>query len=243
MGIALDQSEREDHSSQDIDFSASPGDGAGDEDDLPRGGRLRPPKRKRLSELLSQIAADETREQITLGDLMHLMEGRARAALIFLFASPNVLPAPPGLSALLGLPLLYLTAQMMLGRIPWLPRLITERAIPMTTFRGMIARALPLLIRAERLLRPRLTLLVSPGAERFLGAFALMLAVVVTLPIPLANMLPAFAICLIALGVLERDGLWAAIGIGVGLVALTLSGAVAYAMIKTVIFLILGAFS
>ena len=66
-----------------------------------------------------------------------------------------------------------------------------------------------------------------------LGALAFLLSVVVTLPIPLGNILPAFAVCLIALGVLERDGIWASVGAVIGLAALALSGPVAYAMIKT----------
>lgn len=198
---------------------------------------------KRLSAILSEIAADTSRDEITLGDLMHLMEGRARAALIFLFAFPNVLPAPPGLSALLGLPLLYLTAQMMLGRVPWLPKVITGRGVSPTVFAGLIARAAPLLARAERMLRPRLSWAVSHRAEKLLGGFALVLAMVVTLPIPFGNMLPAFAICLIALGVLERDGLWAGLGVAVGTGALALSATVVYTMIKAALIVLLGALS
>lgn len=216
-------------------------EGDSDHDANPR--RKRRPPRKRLSEILTEIAADASRTDITIADLMHLIEGRARAALIFLFAVPNVLPAPPGLSGILGLPLLYLTFQMMMGRIPWLPRIIAGRGISHASFAAMVDRVSPYLIRAEKLLRPRWGWLVNPRAEHILGAVALILAVVVTLPIPLGNMLPAFAICLIALGVLERDGVWAALGIVAAVLALMLSAAVAYAMLKAALFLILGAFS
>ena len=213
----------------------------GDDPESPR--RKRHPPRKRLSEILAEIAEDDTRSEITIADLMHLMEGRARAALIFLFAMPNVLPAPPGLSGLLGLPLLYLTWQMMLGRVPWLPRIIAGRGIPHATFAALIERVTPFLTRAEKLLRPRWSWLVGPRAEHVLGALMLILAAVITLPIPVGNMLPAFAICLIALGVLERDGLWACLGILTGALALLLSATVAYAMLKAALFVLLGAFS
>ena len=125
---------------------------------------------------------------------------------MLLFALPNVLPAPPGLSGVLGLPLLYLSVQMMLGRVPWLPGFIGDRAMPRDRFAQLVERLGPLLARAERLLRPRWSILVSHGAERVLGALCLVLAAVLALPIPFGNMLPAFAICLIALGILERDG-------------------------------------
>lgn len=220
---------------------ADAGRDAAEDPDSPR--RRRHPPRKRLSEILTEIAEDSARSEITIADLMHLMEGRARAALIFLFAMPNVLPAPPGLSGLLGLPLLYLTWQMMLGRVPWLPRIIAGRGIPHATFAALIQRVTPFLIRAEKLLRPRWGWLVGPRAEHALGALALVLAVVITLPIPFGNMLPAFAICLIALGVLERDGLWACFGILAAAMALLLSATVAYAMLKAALFVLLGAFS
>jgi len=217
--------------------------------DIPPGGPRGPgpdpavrPPRKRLSDILAEIASDEDRSTISVSDLLQLMEGRARAALIFLFAFPNVLPAPPGLSAILGLPLLYLTSQMMLGHIPWLPKVIAARSVPRAGFAATVQRIAPLLRRAERLLKPRWSVVVSPRAEKVLGALALTLAVVVTLPIPLGNMLPAFAICLIALGVLERDGIWTTVGVLVGLGALAVSATVVYALLKAALFILLGAF-
>jgi hypothetical protein len=224
--------------------SAGPGDETmhdGDGGQLSR--RAARPPRKRLTEILTEIAADTSRSEITIGDLMHLMEGRARAALIFIFAFPNVIPAPVGLSAVLGLPLLYLTSQMMLGRIPWFPRLIAARGVSVSAFAGTVSRVTPFLARAERLLRPRFSPMVGQEAEKVLGAFALVLAIVVTLPIPLGNMLPAFAICLIALGVLERDGLCAGVGVVVGVGALALSATVVYAMVKAALFFLLAAVS
>lgn len=75
-----------------------------------------------------------------------------------------------------------------------------------------------------------------------IGAFCLVLAAVLALPIPLGNMLPALAICLIVLGVLERDGLWVLIGTATGLVSLVVVAGVVYALIKSAIFLLLNAF-
>ncbi|WP_432255511.1 exopolysaccharide biosynthesis protein [Limimaricola sp. AA108-03] len=207
------------------------------------GGDIPNPARKRLSEVLLQITADKSRSEMTLNELMTLLKGRGRAALILLFALPNVLPAPPGLSAVLGLPLLYLCAQMMLGRMPWLPAFIGERGMMFPAFVAVVQRTVPILTRAERMLRPRAAWLVAPRSERMLGGLALILAIVVTLPIPLGNMLPAFAICLLALGVLERDGLWAGIGAIMGVAALLLSAAVVYAMLRAALLILLGAFA
>lgn len=135
---------------------------------------------------------------------MNLMEGRARGVMNFLFAFPSVLPAPPGVSGTLGLPRLYLTSQMLLGRIPWLPALISGRGMPMDRFAGLVQRSDPFLRQAECLLRPRVSWMVSHAAEEPLGAYCPLMTLMIVLPIPFGNLLPALAICLIALGVLDR---------------------------------------
>jgi hypothetical protein len=85
-------------------------------------------------------------------------------------------------------------------------------------------------------------LLVNHRAERGLGAFCLLLAAILALPIPFGNMLPALAITLIALGVLERDGLWVLIGTVTGFVSLFVVAGVVYALVKSAIFLLVNAF-
>ncbi len=84
----------------------------------PRSVENEPGRRQTLSQLLSEIGADTSRQRIAVNDLIALMGGRGRAGLLLVFAFPNVLPAPPGVSGILGLPLIYLAFQTMLGRVP-----------------------------------------------------------------------------------------------------------------------------
>ena len=53
------------------------------------------------------------------------------------------------------------------------------------------------------------------------------------LPSPLGNVLPALAISLLALGILERDGIWLLDGIGVAMATATLVCGVIFVMIQT----------
>ena len=202
----------------------------------------RPISRQRFSELLQEVAAGHPSERISVADLLLAMRGRAIAALLFIFAFPNILPTPPGLAAVLGLPLIYLSSQLMLARQPWLPGFIANRSMTIETFRTIVARATPVLNRAERMLRQRWWPLVSPGAERVLGFVCLMLAVLLSLPIPLGNLLPSAAICVIALALLERDGLWVVIGLASTVAAFAWVGGMAYALFKTAFFVVMNAF-
>lgn len=198
--------------------------------------------KKRVSQILDQVGDDDRRERVSISDLMRAMDARAVAALILLFALPNVLPTPPGTSSILGLPLLYLCAQMMLGKLPWLPALIADRSMTRSDFRAFVSRVTPWLARAERLLKPRLLFLTSPKGEQVIGALCLLLAIVLAMPIPLGNMLPALAISLMALGVLERDGLWVIIGVIVAVLSLVIVWGVVWALAKAFIFILLNAF-
>jgi hypothetical protein len=200
-------------------------------------------RRKKLSAILTEIAEDETLDRVSVGELLQRMHGRAIAALMLIFAFPNVLPSPPGTSGVLGVPLVYLTSQMMLGRLPWLPGFIAKRSMTRSDFSALVARVAPVLARAERLLRPRLPFLVSSGAERVIGGICLILSIIVLLPIPFGNTVPALAVCIFALGVLERDGVWIIAGLVVTVAAVAIVASVLWALAKAAIFVISNAFS
>lgn len=204
--------------------------------------RRRKKPRKRLSDILREIVDEGDSSHITVGDLLRRMDGRAFGALLLIFAFPNVLPAPPGLAAFLGLPLLYLSSQMMLGRMPWLPPFIDKRSLSRENFRALIDRGNPILARVEKLLAQRLSALTSAQSERILGALCLILSLVLMLPIPFGNLMPALAICVIALGILERDGYWILAGLAVSAAALVWVGGLAYALVKSALFVIINAF-
>ncbi|MDZ4123453.1 MAG: exopolysaccharide biosynthesis protein [Hydrogenophaga sp.] len=191
-----------------------------------------------LSVVLFRLANDNGRDRISVGDLLAALGDRAIGALMFFFAAPNILPVPPGVSTLLGAPLLFLSAQLMLGMRPWLPSVITRRSISRDDLGTLVRRIVPWLAKAEKLLKPRALVLVRPPVEYVVGLVCLVLAAILMLPIPLGNTLPALAISLLALGVLERDGVWIAIGLLASAVAGVVVSGVVWAMIKAAVYLL-----
>ena len=222
-----------------------PSGGFGEEATSVRRRRLRlgPPRpRRKLSEILDELAGDATRTRVSIADLVQSMHGRAFGALLLIFAFPNALPAIPGTSSILGLPLLFLSAQMMLGRPVWLPKVVSSRSMSRDDFANLVDRVNPWLEWADRFTAPRLSFLGEPTAQKLIGAICLVLSVVLVLPVPLGNMLPGIALCLIALGVLERDGLWIAGGVVVGGLSLLVAWGVLYALARGAWFLLTNAF-
>ena len=104
-------------------------------------------------------------------------------------------------------------------------------------FAQLVRRIAPWLQRGERMLRPRLSWLARPPLEYAIGAVCLVLALVLVLPIPLGNVLPAVAISLLALAIVERDGLWVLAGLGVALVSAGVVSGVIFAAAKAALLL------
>ncbi len=195
-----------------------------------------PTAKATLSLMLQTLADDDSRERISVGDLLAVLGDRALAALLFVFAVPNVLPVPPGTSTILGAPLVFLAAQLAFGRRPWLPALIARRTMTRSDFAALVRRIGPWLARAERLLRPRAIWLALPPMEYLVGLVCLLLAIVLVLPVPLGNMLPALAISMLALGILERDGIWILAGLASAAASAVVVSGVVFAMFKAAIY-------
>lgn len=196
-----------------------------------------------LSQELLALATHGTTERVSIQDLLEGIRIHARATLLILFAIPNLLPGIPGTSAITGLPLVFLTLQMMLGRPIWLPGVIANRSLKRSDLLAVLTRAAPWLARVERVLRPRLSSLTAPRSLQLWGGLGLVLSILIMLPIPLGNMLPALAILLIALGLLERDGLFVLAGLATAALGAVVLAVFYWALVKAAIFVFVGAFA
>lgn len=191
---------------------------------------------------VSQIIADlarEPKDRVSLADLVAVLDERAFGVLMLILALPNAvgLGTIPGLSTVFGIPQIFVSLQMILGaQRPWLPAFVLERSIAMKDFRTMVERAEPSLVKIERLLRPRLAVMSSDLVERLLGLVLLILSILVALPIPFANQPPAVAQGLIALGMIERDGVIVLVGLVVAALATAVAVAVGGGIIAGIYF-------
>ena len=123
--------------------------------------------------------------------------------------------------------LLIVAAQMLYGSTSvWLPKRILDISLTRAQFRGAMDRIVPWLIWLEKYIRPRYWPFWPKQGERVVGAISLLLAIVVTLPIPLGNWFPAFSITLLGFALSERDGVMLGAGALAGLFALLVIGLV-----------------
>jgi len=168
--------------------------------------------RKPLSAILREVAAREE-PTVSIAELTELFGGRALGALLLVFSLACTLPLPPGGTTIFGAPLVLLAPQLVIGaRAPWLPRRVRERTIDTRHLRRGLPKALGWLERVEAVSRPRLAFLFGAIGERAIGVVCTVLAVVLILPIPLGNILPAVAVSVLSLALVQRDGALALFG-------------------------------
>lgn len=191
----------------------------------------------RLSQALDELAHDASRDRVSVGDLLSLMHHRAIAALMFVFAFPNILPTIPGFSTLFSLPLMVLSVQLAFGLNPWLPKAITKRSLSQKQAKSLIRKINPWLLKAETYIKPRASFLAVQPFEFLVGISCLFMAMIIFLPIPFGNLLPAVSVCLFSLGVLGRDGAWILGGFAFMGLSILIVGGVAYAFVKAALFL------
>lgn len=185
-----------------------------------------------LSEVLQEIAETPS-ERISLNELSARFGGRALGALLLVFGILCLLPLPPGATTIFGLPLLLLAPQLLVGlRAPWLPQTLRHRAVEMDQVRPNLPRVIRWLRRIESVSRPRLTFLFGPVGQRLIGLVCTVLAVVLILPIPLGNLLPAASVSVLALALIQRDGILALIGYGAALASASVLVLAASVVIK-----------
>lgn len=158
------------------------------------------------STLLRTLASDP-RSEVSVADILAILGDRALAVAMLMFALPILAPLPPGSNFVLGLPLLAITAQLMLGRSTlWLPKVIGRKRMRLESSRKYLHKAADGLAWAERYIKPRHGWFCTPRADRLVGAACFALAILLFLPIPFASILPALALSIFALGLVKRDG-------------------------------------
>lgn len=172
--------------------------------------------------------------RVAIRDIVAALRDRAYALLVVLLGLPNCLPMPPPIPLVCGLVLAFVAVQMLMARAtPWLPQRLLNRSIAQTDLARAVGRALPPLIRLERFSKPRLTMLGGPFALPVLGAVLLFLALGLIVAAPFIGQIPlGLAVCLVGLGLVERDGVLIIAGAVVGAVGLALSAGFAYALVS-----------
>lgn len=162
-----------------------------------------------ISDIFKAVEERITEDDVSMDELLELFHERAFGIFLFFFALPAALPLPAvGVGTILGIPLLFLTAQQAIGRHTiWFPQKIRQKRIKRTTIMGIINKATPWTMRVEKLVKPRLEFITHGVFSRLIGVLGFIMTLSVCLPFPMTNTVPSLGIALMSIGVISRDGL------------------------------------
>lgn len=179
-----------------------------DSGDVHEAGDVDQPK---FSRELQDLVERFDNQPVCLGDLLQATHGRGYNLLLVLLSLPFLSPIPlPGFSIPFGIAVALIGTRMALGQKPWLPQRLLQRQLP-ARFLGKVLGAASRIVRfLEWFLRARLHFFHEQLIYRRLAGALIALAglcLLLPLPVPFSNGLPAWTILLLAAAALERDGL------------------------------------
>lgn len=156
-------------------------------------------------------------DTVSLRRLLDLVGEHGLLFLCAMMTIPFLLPVSiPGVSTVFGLGIILISIGITLNRMPWLPKFLMDREIDSGKLTGILRRGAGIVARIEKFIKPRLKGLTSEGfAARINGLALIFGGVLLILPlgfIPFSNTLPAYAILLLAVGMIQRDGLVVILG-------------------------------
>ena len=76
--------------------------------------------------LLNAVRGDS--ERVTIAEILDALDARAFGLATLIFAIPSVIPMPPGVPTIVGIALLIVSIQMVIGRQElWLPKILSKQ--------------------------------------------------------------------------------------------------------------------
>lgn len=165
-----------------------------------------------LGEQLERVIRDLPPDRLTLGELLEVFGDEGLLLLTMLLTVVFLIPVSiPGVSTVFGAAILLVGISRLLGRPLWLPASIRHRALPAAKLRPALQQGMAWVRRLERISRPhRLRALVDGRARVQLTNLAFIAAAVLLMApfgfVPFSNTLPAVALLLYSVGLIQRDG-------------------------------------
>ena len=155
-------------------------------------------------------------KEIEVKQILKALEGKGYPALLILFSLPCSLPVQiPGFSTPFGLFLAFLGFRLAFLKHIWWPKWVKEKKFSSAHTRTVAQKTKKVVIALQKVIKPRFRVLATNSIlRRVNGLIVLFLGLLLALPlpIPLSNMLTAIPILVIALGLLEEDGIIVLIG-------------------------------
>ena len=171
-------------------------------------------ERGALLHTLDRLFAGPRDTVLTLEAFLQGLQGRSYPFAVMALNLPNCVPTGiPWLSTVTGLPMLFLLCQYFAGRpVPSLPGFLGRKGLPRGKLHDFLDRIRRPIERLESTIHPRFEWWVRGLPRRLLQLTWAFVVLLLALPIPFDNFLPAWTILFFCLALIEDDGVMAMLG-------------------------------
>lgn len=172
---------------------------------------------KPLSGVLNDVALAMRGEDVSVRELLAQIGEQGMLVFAIFLIIPFLVPVSiPGVSTVFGLLITLIGIGVAANRTPWLPRRLMDRRVPTAHLVRAFEHGARLVARIERFLHPRLRALTTGAAiSRFNGVMLVVAGILLMFPlglVPFSNTLPGLAILFLAVGILQKDGVFVLLG-------------------------------
>jgi hypothetical protein len=171
-------------------------------------------ERGALLPTLDRLFAGPRDSVLTIKAFLEGLESRSYAFAVAALNLPNCIPTGiPWMSTLTGVPMFLLVMQYFLGQpVPSLPNVIARRGLSRGKLQDSLVRIRRHVERLESAIHPRRAWWVTGLRRRCLQITWMLLIILLALPVPFDNLIPAWAIMFFCLALIEGDGVMAILG-------------------------------
>lgn len=172
-------------------------------------------KKEKTFEILLVFLKNMQSDNFSIAELVGALRERSFGILLLIMAIPNacLVGSLPMVSFVFGFIIILLSFQIIFQQHQLnLPKVIGEKTFSNKQLEYILNKYISRLVQIEKYIKMRWLCLTSPLGEIILGIICLLHGILIILPIPLGNFLPGIALVFLAVGVIEKDGLFIIIG-------------------------------
>lgn len=194
-----------------------------------------------IEENILLLQKKSSNSSISIKEIINTLEGRWQALLLLFLSIPFCQPLQiPGFSTPFGLLIAFIGLKIAFGKYAWLPEKIIAKEISASTVQKITDHLLWLLKKMHTWIYPRLTWMYQYQVMQVLNGltiFFLGILLALPLPIPFSNLMAAWPIFFIGLGLLEDDGACIIIGYLLSFLALAFFAGIVLLIYKGIVTL------
>lgn len=169
-----------------------------------------------IEEELLQLQKKSEHSALTIEEILSILSEKGQLVIILILSLPFCLPIQiPGLSTPFGVAIAFMGLKLAFGKNTWLPKRILTTQVSSHIIQTVSAKILFVLNKIKPWMHPRLVWLCHhPISQVMNGLLIAFLGVLLALPlpIPLSNLISAWTLFILGLGLLNDDGIFVMTG-------------------------------